>query len=46
MGAAGDQMALKIEVVVELGMGGEEPLRRAWRSESAPLPFPTALWLV
>ena len=29
-GAAGDQVALDIEVVEDGGMGGKEPLRRAW----------------
>jgi hypothetical protein len=29
MGAAGDQVALKIEVIIDGSMGGEEPLRRA-----------------
>jgi hypothetical protein len=28
--AAGDQVALDIEVVVNGGMGGKEPLGRAW----------------
>jgi hypothetical protein len=35
--AMGGQVALKIQVIIDCGIGGEEPLRRARRSESAPL---------
>ena len=39
-------MALDVEVVVDGGMSGKEPLGRAWRSEPAPLPFSAARRLV
>ena len=45
-GAAGDQVALDVEVVVDGGVGGKELLRGARRSESTPLPFSAARRLV
>ena len=39
-------MALDIEVVVDGGMGGKEPLGRARRSKSPPLPLSAARRLV